>query len=349
VLKDEWTRAADDLFRRTVIVIPVYLTESIPFAQGRDLVERTVASCVREVERPASVCLSADGPGPGEAVAEDLSRVYGVRLVRSDRNRGKLAGVRAGVSHMLEAGGSRECRYVAALDMDGDHFANELLNFLRAAAQVRAVTGRDRTLVLGRRVSRHRPMGFVRGELEELADRVLLDALQYDAAVCGKPLALQFTTSHGALPDLHSGYKVFTRRTAADVFLQPPRPAGLSEEAYYRHAVEAVMCVEAIKSGAMLAEVGRSTFDEQPVSAFGSLERVALFRDKILWPCRRLEVPPPFVAQWIDNHLPRLLLGTVVPDGVNEMLELRRRVLEALGQAEEPTRRPEGIVRAPFL
>ena len=73
----------------------------------------------------------------------------------------------------------------------------------------------EEVLVLGRRSSKQRPLGFLRGELEELADRVLLDALAYDAAVSGVPLRLECATAVEEYPDFHSGYKLFSRRTAA--------------------------------------------------------------------------------------------------------------------------------------
>ena len=35
----------------------------------------------------------------------------------------------------------------------------------------------------------------------------------------------------------------------------------------------------------------------------------------IIWPCKRLGVPGTFVRQWMENDLPALLLGTLVPEG----------------------------------
>ena len=176
-----------------------------------------------------------------------------------------------------------------------------------------------------------RPLGFLRGELEELADRLLLDALRYDAAVSGKPLRMQFTATLDEFPDFHSGFKLFTRSAAEKVFLSKPERAGVSEEGYYRHAVEAVLAVEAILAGACIGSVNRSTLDEQPVSAFGLLDRRQMVADKIIWPCKRLRIPARFVAQWMTNHLPRLTLGSYLPEGRGELLAIRRLVLKAFG------------------
>ena len=53
--------------------------------------------------------------------------------------------------------------------------------------------------------------------------------------------------------------------------------------------------------------------------------------DKIIWPCKRLGVPASFVDQWLRNHMPRLLLNTLAPEGKEELLQIRRLVLAAFG------------------
>jgi len=186
-------------------------------------------------------------------------------------------------------------------------------------------------LVLGRRSSKHRPMGLLRGELEELADRILLDALYYDAARNGRPLPLEYATAHEEYPDFHSGFKLYSSGVLESVFLSEPERCGLDTDAYYRHGCEAVATVEALQAGARLVLVGRSTFNEQPVSSFGQYDRGRMVADKIIWPCKRLGVPAPFVDQWLRNHMPRLLLNTLAPEGKEELLQIRRLVLAAFG------------------
>jgi hypothetical protein len=133
------------------------------------------------------------------------------------------------------------------------------------------------------------------------------------------------------LPDFHSGYKCFSRGITEHIFASPPNLAGCDADAYYRHAIEAVMTVEAHKGGAILAAVSRRTFDEQPISSFASINRIRLAADLILWPCKRLGVPAAFVSQWLDNHLPALLLGTLAPQGRDELLAIRDMVLAGYG------------------
>jgi hypothetical protein len=314
---------------RTGVVIPVYLPEGIDRRQGEALLRETAASYCAQVADPRTVCLAVDGASYGAETARRLAQELGTSLHVAPDNRGKLSATANGVRTVMQ---DAKLAYVALVDQDGDHFAHELPNFVRAALHVTARTGDDRVLVLGRRISRHRPMGFLRGELEEFADRVLLDALAYHAATTGRPLRLEYATTLDEFPDFHSGYKLFSRRTAQDVFLGHPQRAGVAEACYYRHAVEAVMVVEALEQGAWLGVVNRSTLNEQPISTFGLLNLSQLVADKIIWPCKRLDVPAPFVRQWMANHAPRLLLNTLAPAGKDELARIQERVMAAYDQ-----------------
>jgi hypothetical protein len=312
----------------TGIVIPVYIPSGEDEAQSLALLSDTVEACCDQVVDPSVICLSVDGTEHGAEAAQRLSERYGVSLTLTPVNRGKLQGAREGARVLLAR---PELAYLAVLDCDSDHFANELQNFVRAAEHIIRQTGDDRVMVLGRRISPHRPMGWLRGELEIVADRILLHALHYHAAVSGAPLRFEYATMLDDVPDFHSGYKLFSRRTAQDAFLNEPEMAGTSETVYYRHAVEAVMVVEAVLSGARLGVINRTTYNRQPVTTFGLLNRATLTADMIIWPCKRLGVPGPFVRQWLDNELPTLLLGTLIPEGRQELTAVYQRILEALG------------------
>ena len=319
--------ATEAMRRDTGIVIPVYFPADADPGLGQILLADNLRAYVQQVDDPSRVCLSVDGAAHGREIAEALAAECGVVAVCAPENMGKQNGLRHGVAALMERG---DLRYLAAVDSDGDHFANELLNLVRAAAYVRAREGGE-VLVLGRRSSKHRPMGLLRGELEELADRILLDALYYDAARNGRPLPLEYATAHEEYPDFHSGFKLYSSGVLESVFLSEPERCGLDTDAYYRHGCEAVATVEALQAGARLVLVGRSTFNEQPVSSFGQYDRGRMVADKIIWPCKRLGVPAPFVDQWLRNHMPRLLLNTLAPEGKEELLQIRRLVLAAFG------------------
>ncbi len=322
-------RSVEHLRCATGIVIPVYLPESADRPQGTRLLRDTVTSCCAQVDDATAVCLSVDGSDNGADVVQALAADLGTSIVVAPVNLGKLHGVVEGFRILLRR---PELAYFAVLDADSDHFGNELLNFVRAAEHIIRESGDSRVMVLGRRISRHRPMGLLRGELEELADQMLLQALTYHAAVTGRPLQFEYATVLEAVPDFHSGYKLFSRDTASDVFLSDPDMAGLSPTAYYRHAVEAVMSVEAILGGARMGLVNRTTYNRQPVTTFGKLNQSAVTGDMIAWPCRRLGVPVAFVRQWLAKIVPSLLLGTLVPVGWYQLEAVCDRVLSAYGE-----------------
>lgn len=310
------------MHQQTGVVIPVYFPKDIDRTQGETLLRDTVTQYCAQIQNPKNICLSVDGAQHGEKEVTQLAKEFGVSTSISASNRGKFSGAQHGIQHLLQ---NQDLQFFASVDQDGDHFANELLNFIRTANHIDL----ERVLILGNRLSRHRPMGLARGELEELADRVLLDALTYHAVQTQKPLRLEYANTLDEFPDFHSGYKVFSRATAQDIFLSEPELAGCSETCYYRHACEAVMIVKTLSQGGYLGVVNRRTFNEQPITTFGLYNRQLLIADKIIWPCKHLNIPPHFVKQWLDNHIPRLLLGTLVPEGKEELAGIRKIVLEA--------------------
>ncbi len=316
--------------KETGIVIPVYLPPDTHHDLQLALLADNIEACIDVVEDPRHVCLAADGPDCGGGEVAALARQYGVTATVGDRNRGKLSALRYGVECLRD----QSLQWLAVIDADGDHFANELVNLVRAALSAQSRFGASQVLVIGSRTSRHRPMGWLRGELEELADRVLLDALSYAAARSATPLPLQGVTSIEEFPDFHSGFKLFSRQVAESVFLEGPELCDVGEDAYFRHGCESVMTVEAIRAGAKLVSVRRTTFNEQPVSTFGQLQRDRLVADKMIWPCRRLQVPPAFVEQWLRNHIPRLQLTTLAPQGKQELLTICNLIAEAFSLPE---------------
>ncbi len=322
----------DGLRHHTGVVIPVYIPAGFRAAEAAAHIHDTTASYCACIGDPRHVCLSVDGRGAGDREAARIAAEFGARLVVCPVNRGKFQGAMMGVRALLE---NQELTCLAVVDQDGDHFANELPNFIRTALFMRQSTGNDRLLVLGRRNSRHRPMGWLRGEAEELADRMMLDALAYHAVTGNTPLNLQFAAALDEFPDFHSGYKVFSRASAEDVFLRDPDLAGCSENACYRHGVEAVMTVEALLHGAVLGVLTRSTYNEQPISTFGLMNRTQLLADMIIWPCKRLDIPAAFMRQWMVNHISRLDLNTLVPQGREELDRVRQLVLQAWGDAAD--------------
>jgi glycosyltransferase involved in cell wall biosynthesis len=338
------------LQHHTGVVIPAYLPTSIDVVQGEELLRDTVSAACAQVGHPDHICLSVDGANYGEEVAASIASELGASLAVAPENRGKLQAGMLGANRLLA---DPEIQYVILIDQDGDHFPNELVNFVRAALHLAESSGDERLMVLGQRHSLHRPLGWLRGELEILADRVLLSALRYHAAITGVPLALEYAEPVGEVPDFHSGYKLFSREVAAAVFDGPPVLCGLGEDGAYRHAVEAVMTVRAYLHGARLGLVHRSTFNQQPVSTFELFDRHQLTIDMIAWPCHRLGIPPAFVRQWMANVVPSLMLDTMVPEGREILDRVVEGVMATFGAhpeaATRPTSRDAGARGAPLF
>lgn len=326
-----WTDSSAALREHTGIVIPAYLPKAVNNAAAIEMLEATVRSFVGLVATPANVCISVDGPEFGAAEAGEIAKATGAALVVSPSNRGKLQAATAGMQQLLK---SSNLHYFAVVDQDGDHFANELLNLVRACRHIEDEAKTNKILINGRRISLHRPMGLLRGELEDFVDRILFDALTYDAATCGQPMRLEFSSLFGDVPDFHSGYKLFSRATAADVFQSAKPVTGVTDDCHWRHSVEVVMVVEALAQGAILGQVNRSTFNEQPISTFGLYNRAQLYADNIIWPCTRLAIPPTFIEQWMRNHASRLDLNTLAPQGRDEVTKVIAAVRSHFGIAD---------------
>jgi hypothetical protein len=327
-MHSDYQEACHEIADSTGVIIPACFSPSQDQLPWDRLLTETALGCLRQVKRAARICISVDGPNPALLTAQKLKEQHGLTVVSSEANRGKLSALQAGMEALLR---DTELRYLVFVDQDGDHFPNELTNLVRGCLHVEQTLGKDLVLVLGRRATRHHPLGYFRGEMEELVDRILLDCLHYHAALTGTPLNLQFALHLDEFPDFHTGFKLLSRGVATAVVAQGFPSLGLSDEAVFRHAVEAVLTVEAVLSGATLVSVARSTRNEQPVSVFGLLDRRQLMVDKILWPGHRLQVPPDFIAQWFDNHAARLRLGTLNPEGKQELIELRSVLRRALG------------------
>ena len=330
---------------QTGIVIPVYFPQDIDISCGTDLLHDTVSAYCEHVTAPSTICLSVDGEAFGGDVALSITEKFGTQICIAPVNQGKLRSAALGVQRLLD---NPHLTHFAIVDQDGDHFPNKLLNLIRAALHISSEALTDRTLVLGQRLSRHHPMCFFRGELEELADRTMLDALAYHAVQSGQPLHLEYANAVAEFPDFHSGFKLFTRASAEDVFVQiPPRLEGVSDRCVYHHACEAVMVVEAILAGAYLGVVRRNTTNDQPISTFNLYSHGQLTADMIIWPCKRLGVPAVFVQQWLANHITRLLLATLAPDGKAVLDEVRRLVLASYSEDVSASRVTS--LQPPFL
>jgi hypothetical protein len=77
------------------------------------------------------------------------------------------------------------------------------------------------------------------------------------------------------------------------------------------------------------------------------LNRIQLAADNIIWPAKRLAIPLPFIKQWLANHITRLLLNTIAPDGKGELEQIRQVVIRSL--AENPHEAIEPLFQPLFV
>jgi len=312
---DRWVDQSE-LFHRVGVVIPAYFSAKPSDDVVRHLLWVTLGDC-RHYSSLESIWVVVDGDLRTARLVEELrERVLSAQGVTFNalvqpENRGKHWAIKEGIGALLEASPSVD--YVVIRDGDGDHAVSDMPKLVRAAIHLTEVRGDSRVILLGSRRSRHRPMGWVRAELEELLDRVTLDALAYALARQGRALDVSHCLGPGSVPDLSSGYKVYGRQIAEALFVEhEPQMACLSAQDYWRYGPETVNVVEGILAGAVIGETLRLTWDGQPTTSFGQFDHVSLYGELLAWVYCRLELPLSVAAQFYDNCVPSMALRTTV-------------------------------------
>ncbi len=318
----------DEVAASTGIVVPAYFSAGADDETVTRLLRMTLADLPRVVA-PEAVFVVTDGDARTARLAEALlpRLAGGMRLLPLPMNQGKLGAMRAGTRALLDA--CPAVQYVAYLDGDGDHMAAVVPRLVRTAAYIAAARGTADVLVIGSRASRSRPMGWLRGELEELLDQVTIDALAFALAREGRVLDTSCCLP-GRACDVSSGFKVYTRRLAARVVAAEPQFMGtLSRSDYDHYGPETTCVVEAALSGATLAEAQRPTWDGQPTTAFGEFRVVTLYGELLAWVWQRLDIPVANAALMFDNRAPARELRTT-RDGAQALVDVREYALSRL-------------------
>jgi hypothetical protein len=320
-----------DLMRRSLgMLIPVWFPPSLSDAQVRHTLSDTLHDCEHLLPWE-HVVLVVDGDARSHAVVQDLQSSCRQRhgqtfdVVYSAANVGKGSAVLRGAQWFLQREG---LEYLAIRDADGDHALNDLVTLMRVAAALRSHEGTDQLIIVGRRNHPHRALGWLRGEFETLLNRVLIDAVRFALAQCQRVLNTRYFSLSGEYPDLHSGYKVYSRRVCELMVARRwEHPPWVGAE-IYRYGVEAVPFVEGAMAGAIVGEGTRLT-QEPDFSGHGAFAQPETNGSVLLWTFLRLGIGAPQAATLLDNHLPRLTLWTD-PQGRAALLELRRYVMERL-------------------
>jgi hypothetical protein len=310
------------------MLIPVWFPPTLSDDQVRDSLLDTLHDCEHFLPWE-HVVLVVDGDARSYAVGQDLQATcrqchgQAFEVIYSVENGGKGAAVLRGTQWFLEKAG---LEYLTTRDADGDHALNDLMSLMRVALALRTDAATDSVIVVGRRNHPHRALGWIRGELETLLNRVLIDAVRFALAQRQQVLNTRYFSLSGDYPDLHSGYKIYSRRVC-ELMLERPweRPPWVGPE-IYRYGVEAVPIIEGIMAGATVGEITRLT-QEPEFSGHGAFARPETNGSVLLWTFLRLGINAIQAAALLDNHLPRLALWAD-PQGRQTLLELRRYVLE---------------------
>ncbi len=338
---ERWIEQSE-LAQITGMVIPAYFSSKPSDDTVRQLLWMTLGDCHHYLPLQ-DIYVVVDGDPRTAQLADELRerlrREHGMtfNLMPLPENRGKLWAIKEGIAALLA-----ECpsiSYIAIRDGDGDHAISDLPHLVRVAAHLAEAYGHSRVIVIGSRRSRHRPLGWVRGELEALLDHVTLSALSYHLATRGRALNLSHCLGQGAVADLSSGYKVYGRQIAQELFVDhKPRLECLSTEDYWHYGPETVTIVEGVLAGAVIAEAQRLTWDGQPTTSFGEFKHLLLYGELLAWVFARLRIPLEVAAQLYDNYVPAMPLKTTAEG--NQLLSALR------AYALEKTRKHYGAAEA---
>jgi hypothetical protein len=317
----------DEMRGRVGLVVPVWYPEDAADALCETLLRTTLAdwaSCLR----PEHVALVVDGVPRLAALAERLREELSggaFRVLAPAVNQGKGGALVVGWEALL---GDPALQFIATRDADGDHFLDDLPHLYRLGEQMVRETGNARVLVIGRRAAVHPPLGWLRGEYEWAANAMLVEALQFSLARGGRVLPRQYWAAD--LPDLQSGYKLYSRAACEEAVRALRKAVQERPELQpLRRGMEILPFAAGCAAGGITGEAPRVTFSNQPVTSYGRVDRVRFFGDPLAWTLNELEIEPDAARGIIDNALARSALMTD-PAGRRELLDLRRHILETL-------------------
>ncbi|MDP2897189.1 MAG: hypothetical protein Q8Q12_11655 [bacterium] len=293
------------------MVVPVWFSRKAQAALAESLLRLTLDNYEQYV-RAENVCLVVDGDERSLRIARKVQKALAkgglaFEVLYLEENRGKHYAVKEGILRLMR---NKGIEHFVVRDCDADHFICDLPNLVRSAHRIAVAEKTDRVLVIGRRIDRHRPLGFFRGEMEELCNRVMLDSFTYWLARRGRVFNSQYYAPYGDVPDFKSGYKVYSRGLARRIFMRNPRLLCLQEKDYWRHGAEPIVMVEAVLTGAAIGEMNRTTFDVQPTTTFTESSAMDMHMKTLAWMFCRLGIPLACAEQMFNNHIPRLLLVT---------------------------------------
>ncbi len=317
-------------------MVPVWFPEDMPAETMLRFLSDTLAD-VELFVAPERLVLVVDGcpraEGPARQAAAEVAARAGAepQLLVREVNGGKGEAVCAGLERLLD---DATVEALSIRDCDGDHDVYDLPQLFGLFERVRDhVAGEgggrpDDVFAVGCRGSLSRPMGFARGQLEHVLNRLTVDAVNLRLGEQGTAVDERFTARYGRAPDLQSGYKLYSR-SAARVVIDALRGADRErpELRVMRWAVEFIPTVELLARGFTPAALHRLTWDGQPQTSFDDTDLPRAYSQQIAWLFERLQVPADIGVRMLDNALGACEYVTA-PRGPEHLAAIRAQVIE---------------------
>ncbi len=320
------------------LVVPVWFAPDMPPDEMARLLGNTLADSELFLA-PERLVLVVDGCEHAEAPTRQVAKEFAYRagapplVLCKEANEGQAGAVCHGFEWLLE---HTDAPYFASRDADGDHDLYDLPQLFRLLRHMQEVEGSDNVYVLGQRGSRHRPMGFARGEYEWLLNELTVRAVAYELSKHRRAPDLRYCSLLPGPPDFQSGYKAYARRTA-EVFVRGLREADRDdpEARVLRWGVQFVSTVELLLAGAAAGSVYRLTYDQQPQTTFEHADnRLRSYGQQFVWLFRRLRPPLNVAMQWWDEGIRQMQWGTQ-PGGWEELLTMREHIADQVWPGEK--------------
>jgi len=323
---------ASDLMRRQLgCVVPVWYPDTMGEDEMRGYLSATLADAELFIA-PERLALVVDGCPRALSATYQAADAFARRagadplVIVKQYNEGKGAAVCDGFERLLA---DEQVKALAVRDADADHDIYDLPQMFRLLAQMRDQERSDDVFVLGCRGSVTRSLGYARGTLEEVLNRVTVQAVNLHLAGQGRAIDERYTGRYGPFGDFQSGYKLYTRASAAAT-IEALRGA---EERWPKSEVmrwgsEFVPTVELLTRGFVAGAIYRLAWDGQPQSSFGEDKLPEKHSRQIIWLFQHLNTPADAAETVLDNALSVSEYATA-PAGEGHLAAIREQVMAA--------------------
>lgn len=328
---------SETIRRRTAIVMPQWFPPDLDAGRVSSIMTANLADVDLYAE-PSRVCLVIDDcPAAQQAIEEVNARrvtsgLVPYLVVCNTSNLGQGPSLARGFAELVDRGCPSD--WYVTRDADGDHFINDLPHLARMADQIAALSD-GCYMVIGRRVNLHRSLTWLRGELEEWVNSMLMACLAYRLAKREQVVDQRFMHPDAVWPDVQSGYKLYSRELVKLVIDESARlnepPWEPDDRRFLGQIVPFWLCLD---SGGVCGEVIRSSLVAPADSSFGPETFRRQYRAKLRYVLARSELPGDIAGRIVVNCTRRSGLW-MCPEG----RALCEAILTELGLPNDPAAR----------